>query len=328
MKLFLLAFFTVLPCHAWGNAGVPTKPVEIHLGAEVNVGGEQVVLGDVATIYAKSLQDFKALSGLVISQIPDDKSEIRLPATYLQARVRAALPADIDFALRAPSEIVFKLRRLGLTAQDLAGEISRLARAAGKIPEGVDTEVVPLSGLEQLKGYSLLNSRIEPSGEMAKWKGEMAFKVVRVDTAAAPVWVRTRVRWFQNAWIASRQLGSAERLDPSAFREGKVETTTWREEPVSGTREELEAFLQTAKVRRSIAANSALLPSALERRPDATAGSLLRVIFVSEGGVRVSADGSLVSHGSIGNDVKAKLRSSKKIVSGKLVSQGVMEVSL
>lgn len=329
MNFFVLAIIAFLPLEAYSAAAaVPTKPVEIHLGEEVNVGGEQVVLGDVATIYAKSLQNFKALSGLVISQIPDDKSEIKLPASYLEARIRAALPEGVEFALRSPGEIVFKLKRLGLTSQDLSAEILRLARAAGKISEGIEAEVQPISGTDRLAGYNLSNARIEPAGETQKWKGEMAFKVVRIDGSAAPVWVRARVRWFQKAWVANRALSYTDRPDISHFSEGRVETTNWREEPLNATKEQLEAMLQTSKVKRSIVANAALVASALERRPDASPGSLLRVVFISEGGVRVSADGSLVGAGSIGSDAKAKLRSSRKIVTGKLVSQGVMEVSL
>lgn len=327
----LIVFAALMPLTAFSASSViPTKPVEIHMDAEVKVAGEQVVLGDVATIYARSLSDFKALSGLVISRIPDDKQEVKLPSSYLDARVRAALPPGMDFALRAPKEVVFRLERLGLGSQEIAAEISRLGRVAGKIPENVEVEVQPLSGMEQLAGYKLATTRIDPGSEMKFWRGDMSFKLTKADGTgnSAPIWVRAKLRWFQQAWVASRNLMFTENPDPSQFSLGKVETTSMREDPVTGTSEELSQFLRNARIKRQIAANSPLLPSMLDRKPDAAAGSLLRVVFISESGVRVSADGALISPGSIGSDVKARLRSSKKIITGKLVSQGMVEVSL
>lgn len=330
VKLFFVALLTaLLPLTAFSvNSVIPTKAVEVHLDSDIKVGGEQVVLGDVATIYAKSLQDFKALSGLVLSKIPEDKREVKLPASYLEARVRAALPPGAEFALRAPKEIIFRLERVGVAPQEVATEIARMGRAAGKIPEGVEVEVVPLSGLEQLAGYTLATTVIEPSAELQRWKGEMQFKVTKAGSGAPPVWVKAKVRWFQNVWVASRSLMFTETPSASHFVLGKVETTALREEPIAVSSEDLPEFLKLARIKRQIPAKSPLLPSMLDRKPDTAAGSLLRVVFISESGVRVSADGALLVPGSIGSDVKARLRSSKKIVTGKLVSQSLMEVSL
>ncbi len=327
----LILWAAFMPLTAFGDSPViPTKPVEIHMDSEIKVAGDRVVLGDVATIYSRSLSDFKALSGLVISQIPDDQSEVKLPSRYLEARVRAALPPGMEFALRAPKEITFKLERLGLGTQEIAAEISRLAKVAGKVPENIELEVQPLSGMEQLAGFKISNTRIEPGADMKSWKGEMSFRLSRSDGVgnAPPVWIRARVRWFQEVWTANRNLMFTESPDASHFVLGKVETTSLREDPVGGSAEDLRHFLKSARIKRKIAANSPLLPSMLDRKPDAAAGSALRVVFISESGVRVSADGALISPGLIGNDVKARLRSSKKIVTGRLVSQGMVEVSL
>jgi flagella basal body P-ring formation protein FlgA len=314
----ITAFSTVSP--------LPTKAVEIHLEPEISVGGEQVLLGDVATIYAKSMSDFRALSELPISRIPDDQKEVRLPATYLEARVRAALPPGVEFSLRAPKEITFRLERLGIGAKEIAAEISRLGRSAGKIPEGVEAEIQPLSGLDQLAAHKLADTKIEAVAELKHWKGDMSFRLSR--KSGDPVWLKVKLRWFQNAWVAKRGILFTESPDPSMFEAGKVETTALREEPLGGSAEDLARFLRNARIKRQISANSPLLASMLDRKPDAAVGSALRVVFVSESGVRVTADGSLLSPGLIGADVKARLRSSKKVVTGKLVSQGLVEVSL
>ncbi len=325
----LIILSAMLPLAAFSAGVLPEKSVEIHLDPEVKVGSDELVLGDVATIYARSLAHFRALSALVLSRIPEDKEELRLPVSYLEARVRAVLPAEVDFALRAPSDIVFRRERIGLTGQELVAEISRLGRIAGKIPEYVETEIVPITGLEHLSGWKLASTSIEPQAEMQRWKGDVSFKLTRVESGKPEaVWVRTKVRWFQKAWVANRSLSPGMLLSSAQFKEKRVETTSLREEPVSVPPEKLGELLVSSRLRRSVVAENALLPSMLDRKPDAMPGKSLRVVFVSESGVRVSADGALVSPGSIGNDVKARLRTSKKIVTGKLVSQGMVEVSL
>jgi flagella basal body P-ring formation protein FlgA len=318
-----IAVSVPVPVAVAAPSPIPTQAI---VPEQVTVGGEQIVLGDVATIYAKDLVDFKALSSIVLSRIPDDKGSVSLPSSYLEARIRAALPAGASFALRAPAAITFQLQRLGITAQDFASEIERQARTTGKFPAGTDLEVEVISGIDQLKGLSLADTRIEPQAEMPQWKGDLSFKAVRGNSA--PLWVRARLRWFSRAWVASRPLRFNEQPGPDAFTEARVETTAFREEPLAGTREELGAALASARLGRALAANAPLFPSAIERKPDAASGAALRVVFVGESGVRVSADGLLVGAGTIGGDVKARLKSSKKLVTGKLVSPGMVEVSL
>ncbi len=323
------AAYLIVPANAEAiPSPAPMHGVEVQLNGDVKVAAEQVVLGDVATIYAKDVQSFKALSALVISRIPDDKLEVRLPASYLEARVRAALPAGTDFALRAPELVVFHLQRLGISSQEFTAEVERMAVAGAKVPNGSDVDVEAISGIDQLKGMTLANARIEPQAEMEQWKGDLSFKVSRTDSAGAPVWVRARVRVFRSAWVAARSVAFNEAPSPDQFTLGRVETTALREDPVVASPEQLGALLAGAKFKRTLAANAPLMPSAIERKPDAQSGANLRVVFVGESGVRVSADGILVGPGTIGSDVKARLKSSKKLVAGKLVSQGLVEVSL
>ena len=148
------------------------------------------------------------------------------------------------------------------------------------------------------------------------------------DGLSTPVWVRARIRCFEKAWMAVRPLAFGEQLDPSFFKLGRTETTNLREVPFSGSLEDLQQVLKGSRLKRSLSANAALLPGMLDRKPDAAPGSSLRVEFISESGIRVSAEGLLMSPGIIGGDVKARLKSSKKLVTGKLVSQGLVEVAL
>lgn len=323
-RILLLIAIALMPLETWA---VPTKDIEVRLESKVPVATQRIVLGDVATIYAKSMRDFKGLSELEISQIPEDQNELRLPQSYLEHRIREMLPAGVEFALHAPKEIVFELKRLGITPAELSSEINRLALAGGKIPKGIESEIEILTNPDQLKLLTPDQLRIEPSAEMASWRGELAFKAV--DKNQQISWVKARVRWFANVWVAQKQIGITQPIEALAFTQERRELTNIREELLqANSLEELTQKLGNARARRAIAPNALLTAGMVERKPDAGPGQLLKVVFVSESGIRVSAEGALLGAGTVGNEAKAKLKSSRKIVTGKLVSGNVMEVSL
>ncbi|MGE3261625.1 MAG: flagella basal body P-ring formation protein FlgA [Bacteriovoracia bacterium] len=328
-NFLFLAFVFLMPLEVWAAIPVPTKDIEVRIESAVPVSSQRIVLGDVATIYAKSMRDFRELSELVISQIPEDKSELRLPQNYLERRIKEVIPAGTEFALHAPNEIIFRLQRIGITPVDFAAEVERQAKVGGKFPQGIETEIEVISGADQLKLYKPDAVRIEPAAEMAQWRGELAFKVVAKDNSAQISWVKIKLRWFANVWVATKTMGINQSLDAAAFTQERRELTGLREEAfVASGLEELSTKLSSARARRSIGTNAVLTSAMVERKPDAGPGQILKVVFVSESGIRVSTDGALIGASSIGSEARAKLRSSRKIVTGKLVSGGVMEVSL
>jgi flagella basal body P-ring formation protein FlgA len=331
-RLLFLLFVFFLPIESWALVSMPTKDIEVRLAPSVTVSGERIVLGDVATIYAKSMRDFHRLSDLVISQIPEDQGELKLPQSYLERRIREALPAGVEFALHAPAEIVFRLDRLGISPADFVAEVERQARDQNKIPKGIEVAFEPISGMDQLKLYKPGTVDIEAAAQSSQWKGELIFKVVPKSgqTALQPIaWVKAKARWFAKVWTAKQGVTINQQVDAKNFELIRQEITSLREDPLAAENEEqLAQKLGNARARRNIAGNAVLTAGMLERKPDAAPGQALKVIFVSENGIRVTTDGALLGSGIIGNDVKAKLRSSRKIVTGKLVSGGVMEVTL
>jgi flagella basal body P-ring formation protein FlgA len=321
-KLLFVLFSFLLPIEVW--SGVPTKPVEVRLEQEVTVSGDTVVLGDVATIYAKSMRDFQALSELTLSKI-GESGELRLPQGYLENRIREVLPAGTEFRLHAPQQVTFRLNRIGTSTDEFVAEISRRGRAEGKIPEWAEVQVEPIGGFDQLKLWKLSESRIEPAAVTNRWKGETAFKISQAGKDL--IWVKVKIRWFADAWVAKRSIGILSNLQAADFVKARVEVTDSREDPILAS-EDIEAAIRQARARRSLAGGAALVAAAIEKSPDAKPGQNLKVVFVSESGVRVSTEGALLGAGSIGGEVRAKLRSSRKVVTGKLVAGDLMEVSL
>lgn len=321
--LFVLSVF-LMPVEVW--ATVPSADVEVRLEREVTVGADTVVLGDVATIYAKSIHDFQALSSLMISKIPGDQGELRLPQGYLENRIREALPPGTNFKLRSPELVVFRVERIGVTAEQFAQEVLKRGRHDGKIPEWAEVEVETVGGFDALQLHKLADIRFAPAAEMNRWKGEMAFKVSQKDKSDVN-WVKVKLRWFARAWVAKRNIGILTNPQPEDFSAARVEVTASREDPVLAS-EDISSALRSARAKRTLTAGAPLSVGALEKAPDAKPGQPLKVVFVSESGIRVTTDGALLGAASIGNEVRAKLRASRKVITGKLVSSGLVEVSL
>lgn len=322
-RILIVLFCFFSPVEVWSYP-LPTKPVEVRIDKTVTVSGDSVLLGDVATIYAKSIRDFQALSGLMLSKI-DESGELKLPRAYLMARIKEALPAGTDFELSAPAEVRFHLNRIGISTDEFVAEITKRGQAEGKFPEWAEVEVEPVGGFNKLKLWKISESRIEPAAVMPRWKGDLAFKISRPGKDL--VWVKVKVRWFANVWVAKRSLRIFSKMRASDFKKARVDVTTLREDPVLAS-EDITKVLEHARMKRSIASGAPLVSTALERAPDAKPGQNLKVIFVSESGIRVSTEGSLLGSGSIGQDVRVKLRRSRKVVTGKLVADNLMEVSL
>lgn len=323
-KFLFIAFVFLFPLEVWCN--VPTKEVEIHLTDSLEVNGKSIVLGDVATIYSKNIHIFKALSDLTISTFANGESEKMIPAAYLESRIREILPKGTDFVLRAPQKISFRKEVVGINQEQFAQEILRKATEEGKIPSWVEAKIEITSNIDSLKLAKINELKIDPAAEMPRWRGDMNFKVSKASSSDL-LWVKAKIRWFGNVWVAKKQISPWSQIQAADFEQRKIEITMVRDDLISDSTE-FEKVVTRAKTKRLIAEGAPLSVSALERIPDVKIGQPVRVVFVSESGIRVSAEGATLNSLSVGEEGRAKLRSSRKVVTGTLVSDGVMEVSL
>lgn len=330
-NFFMMLYVIFVPLEAWASAEkLLTKAIEIRLESEIQVAGDKIILGDVATIYAKSIHDFQALSSLVIGQIPQDSKQLKLPITYLRARVKEILPEGSEISIKAPLEISFHQEKFGVSSEEIAQQILRDGVIRGKIPNTVEVIAEPISGFDKLDIFKLSNLKIEPAGETPYWKGEMNFKVSSKDSQnTTHIWLKAKLRWFTDAWVAKTEIRPYQNLAANQFKKVRTEITNNREDLIAASDEAaLALLLKSGRSKRVIRAESPITTAMLDRKPDMNPGQKLRVVFISENGLQVSAEGAIMGAGTVGDDVKARLRSSKKIVTGKLVSEGLMEVSL
>jgi flagella basal body P-ring formation protein FlgA len=323
-KLLFIAFVFLFPLEVWCN--VPATDIEIRLEENIPVMGKNIILGDVATIYAKNIHHFKILSDLVVSGMANEEKTKSIPMAYLKSRILEALPKGTEFRLHGPAKLSFRKETLGVSGEEFAQEILRRGKEEGKIPLWVEAEAEPTSNFDALKLAKIQEIKWDPSAEMPRWKGDMVFKV-SLPGSSEVVWSKVKIKWFGKTWVAKKQINPWQPIKAEDFEYSRIDLTALREE-VLQSEEEFLALVGKSKTKRLVQEGSPLFRAALEKIPDVKMGEALKVVFVSESGIRVSADGATVNPLSVGEEGRAKLRSSKKIVTGRLVSEGIMEVSL
>lgn len=324
-NIVIVLYAFLLPLDVWCSipAG-PQKDIEIHVHNGAIVSGQNVILGDVATIYSRSIQDFEKLSTLVLSNFPDDKESLRIPASYIELRIREVISANRLIKIELPEFVDFKRASPSLSPEEAAGKIYALALEQKKIPDGVEL-VVEFSAFPQ--NISAEDYSIQSVGERQYWRGESTFKLVSKDNKVA--WIKAHMRWMANAWVAKREIKFLQDLRVSDFEQKKIDITSAVELPLlAKDSEELAQKIMLARTKRSLRTSIYLTASMLDKKPDLAAGQNLKVIFVSESGLRVEADGSAINDALVGSMAKARLKKSKKIISGKLVNSNLIEVSL
>jgi flagella basal body P-ring formation protein FlgA len=323
-KLLFVAFVFLFPLEVW--CSVPSKDIEIRLEESIPVIGKSIVLGDVATIYSKNIHHFKILSDLVISGFGSEEDVKNIPMAYLKSRIQEALPQGVDFRIYGPSKLSFRKEILGISGEQFAKEILTRGKEEGKIPNWVEAEVEAISRFDALRLAKIQEIKWDPSAEMPRWKGDMVFKI-SLPGSSEVVWSKVKIKWFGKAWVAKKQINPWQPIKAEDFEYSRVDLTALREE-VLQSEEEFRALVGKSKTKRLVQEGSPLFRAALEKIPDVKMGEPLKVVFVSESGIRVSADGATINPLSVGEEGRAKLRSSKKVVTGRLVSEGIMEVSL
>lgn len=327
MKVFLFLVSILIPIEVWSQF-VPSKDIEIHIVSDPKVKGDKVLLSDVAVIYAKKMQDFQALNSLVVSNFSQGQNEIRMPQEYLMARVQDAVgTSSSSISIKAPELLVFR-RVQGIEFAQVAQRILELGKKENKFPDWASVEVESTKGELELMADSIGSEwRLEPAAHKNLWRGDMNFRLVSEKDSKKSIWVSARIRWFADTYQAQRTIPIRGTLKEEDFQPARVEIRSTSEQPILGS-ENLSQLIEGARTKRSLQAGAPLFRSLIEKSPDARMGQAMKVVFVSESGIRVSAEGSLLSPAVIGEEARVKLRSSKKIVTGRLVSGQLMEVSL
>ncbi|NUM89358.1 MAG: hypothetical protein HUU37_09155, partial [Bdellovibrionales bacterium] len=200
-------------------SSVPVADVEVHFQRRAGVAGEKVVLGDVATIYARDLRVFEKLSALVVGQMPADKDEWRVPVDYVKTRVEEA--SGKNARVHGPEMLAFFRQRAHSVMEDLAAQAVKMGADLRKVPEGISA-VAEVFSRADLNSLRLEEWRLVPAVERAEWRGDTSFRLEPRSGKADPVWLSVKFRWFADGWVARREFSYQKDVEAAGFRRERV----------------------------------------------------------------------------------------------------------
>jgi flagella basal body P-ring formation protein FlgA len=320
----IVALAFLLPIELWGAQWLK---VRLDGTSETKIGS--VSLASFGSASASSPEILQRALAVEMGTL-ERGGNVRWPRGYIEARLKETLGENVALDLISPDFVEVRVKKIeeasstpraGAAVDAKAPHWETLARMKGGVPAWVRPEFEWVGAEPNWSGGQW-------TGPSQPWRGliQMQWRGNQ-GGADSSRWAQLRVRWFARVWTAKVNIGAQTPLSSSAFVSQEIEVTNIGEAAIPAATD-LMGLLENSRLRRSLLAGAPLTSTIIERLPDARAGQSLRVIFLADSGIQVSTEGSLVGNGRVGDEAKAKLKRSRKIVSGKLVAPNLMEVAL
>ena len=136
----------------------------------------------------------------------------------------------------------------------------------------------------------------------------------------------TFAAWFP-ARMAVRRVMPGEKLQNDQFETREINVASGTEREFRGVILDQKTDITHLQARQTLIEGQPLLSSAVERVPDVRRGDSVRVKIISNG-LTLSAQAIASEPGYLNNTVRVLTAQTKRELSGKLVSSGVVEVKL
>ncbi len=193
----------------------------------------------------------------------------------------------------------------------------RLAPYCNGECEIVVEEITPpgmKSAYNQKTQFEIINFKSMPKGPFS-----VEVQVTQNGNLIDKSWVQGKVRVLKQVPVSKRVIVQGERLVASDFEVKKMDVTMELDTTP------LVEKLIGAKLKRTLNPNQIILNSALEREKDLIYGQPVQAI-VRNADWSISLEAVSRDNGSVGDRVKIYNAQSKKVLSGVLVSKGVVEI--
>lgn len=313
----LAALLLVLPVLSHGSENAIT----ISLKSVALVGGQKVLLGDIAEIRAASEDVVKMLSGIKMCASPSTGTRRALGPRDVELKLRDYSIALSDISINGASQVIVSRKTTEITADDLRKVIRdhiyrnmtwdrkgvtiefRRDLTDISLPAGdIDLQAVLLSGTNYI-GPQQFALSILADGELRK-----------------KLPVRVNIHVFQKVVVSTRQL-SRKRI----IRADDVELQM-RELRQTGKTPFLDVNDVVGKrLKLSVSANYMLYHSTLEDAPAVQRGSYV-TIRGKKGSITVSTRGQAMEEGGIGQDIQVKNLSSNRTVIARITGPDIVDV--
>ncbi len=317
---------------------------EIHLRSPVFIKGRSIFLHQIAEIKLNDGVKAKLLSEMPIGQLPAGKKSLRIPSSYILSRIQEIV-GNNSIEFKAPKVIHVRQKKVMSLRENIKKLLVRFVHKNGDLPKRVLLSVkdikIPTSAVVALKknrigGSSL--SVVEPQHHHS-WNGRIFFRISiqspmilkgKNYSAGRTFLVSADIKWFEQQWVSKRNIRFLEKLQPRYFYKKLGETRrVYRAVVVlAKNRKELKKHLVGMRSNRNISRGQVLRVSFLDAIPDVLPGESVKVILSGAGGLTISTAGKAMGKGTIGRTLQVRIKKTRKIISGRLNEEKVLEARL
>lgn len=311
------ALFAMLVCcvAAPALAGQPT----VFVRKSVAVTDPVVRLGDIARLDGFAADDAKTYAGIELGRAPAVGLGQFMPRAYVEARIReGGMPAAVR--LRIPRRVEIKRK-----ARTVAGEeLRQMVRAAiqKRLPhDPADVAGIDVPSLADLKVPDGARLRVRfDDGET--FRGPVVAELVVRDGGET---MRTRrisarVDVYARVFGVAEPLRRGQRLDVADLVELRLPHTALARDVVLDA-----SMIEGAMLRRTVKPGEPIREAWLQVPPLVNRGDRVRMVAV-RGALRLTARGEALGDGARGAFIRVRNLDSRKIVSGRVVAPGEIEM--
>ncbi len=310
-----LLIIAALAVAAPALAGQPTVIVR----PSAAVTDPVVRLGDIARLRGFDADAAKTYAAIELGRAPAVGLGQFMPRAYLEARIRdGGMPAAVR--LRIPRRVEIKRK-----ARTMPGEeLRQMVRAAihKRMPHApADVAAIDVPALADLKVPDGARLRVEFADDEG-FRGPVVAELVVRDGGET---MRTRrisarVDVFQRVFGVAEPLRRGRRLTTADLVELRVPHTTLARDAIVEP-----ALIEGAMLRRTVKPGEPIREAWLQVPPLVNRGDRIRMVAV-RGALRMTARGEALSDGARGAYIRVRNLDSRKIVSGRVVGPGEIEM--
>jgi len=321
-RLFLsaaaLVFWAPQAAMGEGTNSASFSGISLQGRAQVVASGSSVTLGDVADIASPRVEDdsqILRLRAIPVAQSPKAGESSTIDGTQVLGRIQ-----DAGFDLSAiryslPREISVTRSFREISLNELEGALSAFL---GRNPQQVDVKKIvvdrPIRVPADTMGVEVVALSTTKPGHLG-----IDYKSVSSDEEA-----RFQLKAFADRWrmlpVATKPLKKGAVVEATDVQLVKVVDSNSSKDGVENLGDILGHVLS-----RDIGQGELFKASTLSIPPVITAGSGVTLV-VRQGRLEVTATGTALDSGAVGQEIKVRNEGSKKVVSGKVEGPGAVVV--
>lgn len=319
----ITSYFTIVALfccqYSWAEMNVsPPSDIRIFGRRNITVVTEEVTLGDVAGIESKFIQDDEAiiaLQGISLGESPRAGKKKTISAAQVLATLREAGVQLDKLKYSFPRVMMIERASRLLTLQEVENMVREGLPASGEVEL---VRVLYKGDVHVLPGQLHFTSEVVPSNRRSQYIAKISISPEQGGKMALNIPIE--VREFVQVPVAKHALAAGTII---SSQDVKMARANLSDIPVDSARNSQEIVGQAIKYPIShgevFSRRKLSLPSMVER------GSRVTLRYRTSL-LEATASGIAMEEGALGQRIQVRNESSKKVITGEVLSEGLIEV--